>query len=118
MPRPPSTRMRWPSLIREVAVPVPTTAGSPYSRATIAAWLIEPPMSDTAPRDLLEDRRPGRVGDLADEDVALLQARDLLDRLHDARRAFDDAARGGEAADLVAVGSRRRRSARCPGSRG
>ncbi len=48
MPRPPSTRIRWPSLIFCVAVPVPTTAGRPYSRATIAAWLIEPPMSDTA----------------------------------------------------------------------
>src|SRR5215471_10512459 len=47
-PRPPSTRMRWPSLIRCVAVPVPTTAGNPYSRATMAAWLIEPPMSETA----------------------------------------------------------------------
>src|SRR3979490_2115722 len=35
--------------MREVAVPVPTTAGSPNSRATMAAWLIEPPMSDTAP---------------------------------------------------------------------
>src|SRR5256886_15453797 len=48
-PRPPSTRMRWPSLIREVAFPVPTTAGRPNSRATMAAWLIEPPMSDPAP---------------------------------------------------------------------
>ena len=48
MPRPPSTRMRWPSLILEVAMPVPTTAGRPYSRATMPAWLIEPPMSDTA----------------------------------------------------------------------
>ena len=48
MPSPPSTRMRWPSLMRRVAVPVPTTAGRPYSRATMAAWLIEPPMSDTA----------------------------------------------------------------------
>src|SRR5207302_9302591 len=48
-PRPPSTRMRWPSFIREVAFPVPTTAGRPNSRATMAAWLIEPPMSDTAP---------------------------------------------------------------------
>src|SRR5579863_2240703 len=48
IPRPPSTRMRWPSLMRVVAVPVPTTAGRPNSRATMAAWLIEPPMSDTA----------------------------------------------------------------------
>src|SRR5262245_57798599 len=35
--------------MRDVALPVPTTAGNPNSRATIAAWLIEPPMSDTAP---------------------------------------------------------------------
>ena len=27
--------------------PVPVTAGSPYSRQTIAAWLIIPPMSVT-----------------------------------------------------------------------
>src|SRR5262249_58368840 len=31
-----------------VASPVPTTAGMPYSRATIAACDIDPPMSDTA----------------------------------------------------------------------
>ena len=30
-----------------VAVPVPVTAGTPYSRQTIAAWLIMPPMSVT-----------------------------------------------------------------------
>ena len=35
-------------LDRFVACPVPTTAGSPYSRATIAAWDIIPPMSETA----------------------------------------------------------------------
>ncbi len=29
--------------------PVPTTAGSPYSRETIAAWDMIPPMSETAP---------------------------------------------------------------------
>ena len=43
----PSTRSRWPVLIRAVAVPVPTTAGSPYSRETIAAWDMIPPMSVT-----------------------------------------------------------------------
>ncbi len=87
-PRPPSTRMRWPSLIRCVAVPVPTTAGRPYSRATIAMWLIDPPMSRDRGADLLEDRRPGRVGDLADEDIALLQPADLLDRLDHPRRCL------------------------------
>ena len=43
----PFTRMRWPVVMREVAVPVPTTAGSPYSRDTIAAWDVIPPMSVT-----------------------------------------------------------------------
>ncbi len=35
-------------MIRLVALPVPTTAGSLYSRDTIAAWDMIPPMSDTA----------------------------------------------------------------------
>src|SRR6266566_4812414 len=48
IPRSPSTRTSWPVLIRLVASPVPTTAGMPYSRATIAACDIEPPMSETA----------------------------------------------------------------------
>ena len=48
MPRSPSTRTRSPVLMRVVAMPVPTTAGMPYSRATIAACDIVPPMSETA----------------------------------------------------------------------
>ena len=36
-----------PGADRAVARPVPTTAGSPYSRQTIAAWDITPPMSVT-----------------------------------------------------------------------
>ena len=48
MPVLPSTRTRSPVLIAEVALPVPTTAGRPYSRATIAACDIIPPMSETA----------------------------------------------------------------------
>src|SRR5919201_6291171 len=47
-PASPSTRMRSPVEMRAVALPVPTTAGMPYSRATIAAWDMIPPMSDTA----------------------------------------------------------------------
>src|SRR4051812_45607878 len=46
-PASPSTRTRSPVLIRAVALPVPTTAGMPYSRATIAAWDMIPPMSET-----------------------------------------------------------------------
>jgi hypothetical protein len=47
-PRSPSTRTRCPVLIRFVAWPVPTTAGIPYSRATMAACDMVPPMSETA----------------------------------------------------------------------
>src|ERR1039457_322434 len=43
----PSTRSIIPVLMIFVACPVPTTAGRPYSRQTIAAWLITPPTSVT-----------------------------------------------------------------------
>ena len=36
--------MSCPSLIRAVASRVPTTADSPSSRATMAAWLVRPPL--------------------------------------------------------------------------
>ena len=39
----------WPLAIRRVATPVPSTAGMPYSRATIELWLSGPPMSVTTP---------------------------------------------------------------------
>jgi hypothetical protein len=41
----PFTRIRWPVLMRLVADPVPVTAGKPYSRQTIAACDIMPPIS-------------------------------------------------------------------------
>ena len=43
----PSTRSSWPVLILETALPVPTTAGMPYSRQTMAVWLMIPPTSVT-----------------------------------------------------------------------
>ena len=43
-----STRRRSPVLMSFVPVPVPITAGNPYSRATIAAWHMIPPESSTA----------------------------------------------------------------------
>src|SRR5581483_415810 len=46
-PLEPSTRIICPVLITAVARPVPTTAGSPYSRQTMAACDITPPMSVT-----------------------------------------------------------------------
>ncbi len=57
-------------------------------------------------RDLLEDRRPGRVGHLTHQDVALLQPADLLDRLDHPRGALDHAVGGRDAADLVGIGLR------------
>ncbi len=33
----------WPSLIFSSALPVPTTAGTPSSRAMMAAWQVRPP---------------------------------------------------------------------------
>jgi hypothetical protein len=44
-PLDPSSRILWPDLRREVAEPVPTTAGKPYSRQTMAAWHMTPPTS-------------------------------------------------------------------------
>src|SRR2546423_1177970 len=61
-PRSPSTRTRCPVLIRLVAWPVPTTAGIPYSRATIAACDIVPPVLGTPPLILPETRPPLRAG--------------------------------------------------------
>ena len=49
MPLLPSTRTRIPVVMRCVANAVPVTAGSPYSRQTMAAWLIMPPESVTVP---------------------------------------------------------------------
>ena len=37
----------WPSRISWVALPQPTTAGTPSSRAMIAAWQVRPPRSVT-----------------------------------------------------------------------
>src|SRR5207244_4179059 len=47
VPASPSTSTSCPSRIAAVAIFVPTTAGSPYSRATTAQWLSRPPASVT-----------------------------------------------------------------------
>ena len=91
----------WPVRICEVARPVPTTAGSPYSRHTIAAWDMTPPMSVTVGLDLREDRRPRRRGDAADEDLAVTDVGDLARRPDDARDALDHARRRRGAVQLA-----------------
>src|ERR1700691_3944485 len=55
-------------------------------------------------RDFLKDGRPGRIGDLTDQNIPFLQPADFLHRLDDPRRAFDHAAGRGESPDLVARG--------------
>ncbi len=42
VPASPSTRTSWPLASRWVATPVPSTAGMPYSRATMELWLSGP----------------------------------------------------------------------------
>src|SRR5436309_8979759 len=42
----PSTRTRWPVLMFLEPNAVPVTAGNPYSRQTMAAWLMIPPRSE------------------------------------------------------------------------
>ena len=54
MPAPPSTRSLWPVLMTALAEPVAVTAGSPYSRHTMAACDIIPPMSVTVALILLK----------------------------------------------------------------
>ena len=102
-PRPPSTRMRWPSLILRRR-----RAGADHRGQAVFArddGHVAHRSADVGDRraDLLEDRRPGRVGHLADEDVALLDAADLGDRLDHPRGAFDHARAGGEALELVGI---------------
>ena len=70
MPASPSTVICDPSAIRRVATPVPSTAGMPYSRATIELWLSGPPMSVTTAGRHGEQRGPRRGGDAGDQHVA------------------------------------------------
>jgi hypothetical protein len=60
-------------------MPVPTTAGMPYSRATIAACDMVPPMSDT--RAAILPKTGPQLGAVhrADEDLALADLADVVD---------------------------------------
>src|SRR5690606_41384171 len=79
-----------------LAVPYPLgrLAGADHRREAILAGddrHVAHRAADVADRgaDLLEDRAPGRIGHLADEHVAGLDAADLLDRLDHPRGPFD-----------------------------
>ena len=61
-PRPPSTSIVWPVLIRRLALSTPTTAGMPYSRATTDPCDIAPPISITSPAAVRKSGvQPGSV---------------------------------------------------------
>src|SRR5487761_2681360 len=59
----------WPSRIRCVASPQPTTAGMPSSRAMMAAWQGRPPRVVTIARAGLEDVEQAVAAVLAPLDV-------------------------------------------------
>ena len=93
VPSVPSTLIVCPVRMAAVARPVPTTAGIPYSRATIAACDITPPTSVTVA--LIFEKIGAQAGevDAAHEDLAVAHVGDLVDRLDHACGAFDDAGR-------------------------
>ena len=91
MPLLPSTRSSWPVLMVVEADPVPVTAGRPYSRQTIAAWLIMPPMSVTVALILPKIGPQRRRGDGGDQDLALLHLGELVGVGDHAGQALDDA---------------------------
>ena len=92
-----------PCTICDVARPVPTTAGSPYSRQTIAACDMTPPISVTAALIF------GKIGAQAGE--VMLHTRIspsrtspiVARRAHDAGDSLHDAGRGRGAAQLGAA---------------
>ena len=61
------------------------TAGMPNSRDSTAGCDVVPPVSVTSAGDLREQHDPRRVRHLADEDVAVADGVELVDRQHDAR---------------------------------
>src|SRR5690348_18426402 len=82
----------WPSGIFCSASPVPTTAGTPSSRAMIAAWQVRPPRLVTmaAARFMIGSQSVGHVGD---QHVAFLEFAHPVERTDHA---------GGAGADLLA----------------
>ena len=99
----PSTRIRSPVLMRHVA-----DRGADDGRDAVLAG--EDGRMRHGPAgvghdgdDLAVEHLPGRVGHLADEDLAWLQAVELGLGHDDARDALDDARRAGDAGDLAVL---------------
>ena len=79
--------------IRWVATDVPMTAGIPNSRGEDGRMRGRPAGVGDEPGDLREEHDPGRVGHLADEDVAVADVVELVDGADDPGDALDDAGR-------------------------
>ena len=92
-----------PVWMRRVATPVPSTAGMPYSRATMEPWLSGPPTSVTTADGHGEERRPGRGGDGGNQDLAGLHLAEVLRAVQHAGRAGDLPGTGASPSDRVAV---------------
>ncbi len=92
----PSTLMMSPSRIELVAFQVPTTAGIPYSRAAIAAWVNMPPVSVTTPAIF---RNSGVQAVLVAGQTRISpdwRVGELLEAQDHAGRSFDHARSSGE----------------------
>ena len=69
---------------------VPTIAGTPNSRLTIAAWHVRPPRFGHDGLGLFHDRLPVRVGLIGDKDLALAKFMERFHVLNHAHRACGD----------------------------
>ena len=118
------------SCTRRVATPVPSTAGIPYSRATIELWLNGPPMSVTTPEAMANNDVQAGVVMLATStspDRMRAKSRGTLEhpgRRGDLARAGADATQhvagllGGETAGIIDAKSLGRASRRSGSSCG
>ncbi len=79
------------------------TAGIPNSRASTAGCEVVPPVSVTSPAIFVNSTTQAGIGHLADEDVAVADLVELVDRSDDPGGAFDDAGRRPEAGDQPLV---------------
>ncbi len=85
--------MCWPVLIVVLAEPVPVTAGRPYSRQTIAAWDIMPPISVTVPLILAKTGAQLGAVTRVTRISPLLDVGQLVGAAHHARRSSTTLAR-------------------------
>ena len=97
----PFTRMRSPVLMRRVASDVPDDGRQAELARDDGGVRGHAAGVGDEPRDAREEHDPRRVRHAADEDLAVLDLVELVERLDDARAPLGDARRGRQADDLV-----------------